>query len=334
MTGSGSVPPPLLFSGATSDTSIMSGTSGSDNIVFPVVDIALLTETFLAVGALLTTLCASDSKFGSRVQHSLHVIEQALDMFTPLGIAVSFNGGKDACVALFLLMIVLARKEQLGYLCGSGMEGKKMRVVYFEKDEFPAVRDFLDEVCGKFGLTLTRYREDYKEGMRDLVENKNIKGVLMGQRYGDPWTNEMRDFEPSTPGWPEFQRVNPILKWTYSQVWKFLRGCDLPYCPLYGQGYTSLGEAKDTVQNIALLKEDGTYMHAADLHDESLERSNRTPTANSPATRVQSCSPANVKGASGGENSEKILKKSAFDFSELDGALEKETESCNKNEDL
>ena len=63
----------------------------------------------------------------------------------------------------------------------------------------------------------------------------------------------------------------------YSLGLGFLRGCSLPYCSLYDEGYTSLGEAKETVKNAALLREDGTYRSAHELHDESLERSNRSP---------------------------------------------------------
>ena len=53
----------------------------------------------------------------------------------------------------------------------------------------------------------------------------------------------------SSPGWPAFMRVNPILEWSYSDVWNFLRVTQVEYCLLYDKGYTSIGNTADTSAN-------------------------------------------------------------------------------------
>ena len=78
-------------------------------------------------------------------------------------------------------------------------------------------------------------------------------------------------------------RVNPIIDWTYGQVWQFLCGNFLPYCSLYDDGYTSLGNVDNTIRTPALKRtrregggQEESYWPAYALTDWSLERAGRT----------------------------------------------------------
>jgi len=71
----------------------------------------------------------------------------------------------------------------------------------------------------------------------------------MGNRRTDPWSQNLSAICPSSQGWPIFTRVFPILDWSYSDVWGFLKEFDLTYCSLYDQGYTSLGEIHNSQKN-------------------------------------------------------------------------------------
>lgn len=87
--------------------------------------------------------------------------------------------------------------------------------------------------------------------------------------------------------WPKLMRINPIIDWYYMDVWNYLLAKKVPYCKLYDQGYTSLGNKKNTKPNKALAyytSTDGieknvslSYRPAYELRDsDALERAGRS----------------------------------------------------------
>jgi molybdenum cofactor synthesis domain-containing protein len=133
------------------------------------------------------------------------------------------------------------------------------------------------EAASQSGLILEEIELGYKEGMIQLLaRHPGIKAIFMGQRKTDPYGAHLDEVHPSDSdrGWPLFLRVNPILAWSFKDVWNFLRGYKLDYCCLYDQGYTSLGDVHKTRKNDDLLVE-GKYMPAYMLGDELKERSGR-----------------------------------------------------------
>lgn len=99
-----------------------------------------------------------------------------------------------------------------------------------------------------------------------------MKAILVGTRRTDPHGGNLTHFDETDRGWPSFMRVHPVIDWHYAEIWtvclgasnaspraselilppQFIRHLDIPYCPLYDKGYTSLGGTTDTHPNPAL----------------------------------------------------------------------------------
>lgn len=130
-----------------------------------------------------------------------------------------------------------------------------------------------------YGIKVELFSADFKGEVKKLIDSQGTKAIIMGNRRSDPWSRDLEPICKSSPGWPEFIRVFPILDWNYNQVWHFLRAYEQPYCSLYDEGYTSLGEMDNSQKNPHLREEleDGTirYLPAYMLTDEDKERESR-----------------------------------------------------------
>jgi FAD synthetase len=127
------------------------------------------------------------------------------------------------------------------------------------------------------------YSANFKEEVQKLIDSQHVKAIVMGNRRSDPWSRDLESICHSSAGWPFFYRVFPILDWSYHDVWSFLKGFELPYCSLYDEGYTSLGETDNSIKNPHLRvvdrDENGVevekYQPAYLLKDETFERESR-----------------------------------------------------------
>ena len=212
--------------------------------------------------ASIAALSARNPDLGAKIAQALGVIERCLALYGVQHTCFSFNGGKDSTVLLHLLRVAVARHWAAAGGAGAGAAAapdadaafREMPIMFFQTDdEFPELLAFIEAVKAQLGLTYVLFDGvPYKEGLETMVRDGRLRAAVMGQRRGDPYTDDLDHFSPSTAGWPPFMRVSPVLLWGYADTWAFLRGCGLPYCALYERGYTSIGYVRNTVPNEAL----------------------------------------------------------------------------------
>nr|XP_009862013.1 FAD synthase [Ciona intestinalis] len=209
-----------------------------------------------------------------KVKSSLEVLEETLRKYEPHEICVGFNGGKDCTALLHLYHAALCR-------AGIEINPTNFKALYI-KDKYPfeEVEQFMESSVIRYKFHLTTMTGDMKQALEALKrDHPSIKAVVMGTRCSDPHSMDLSSFTMTDSDWPRFMRVNPLLHWTYHDVWKFMRKLYLPYCVLYDKGYTSLGSRDKTERNKKLLTTNihgsSMYLPAYTLQDGDLERNGR-----------------------------------------------------------
>nr|XP_023018916.1 FAD synthase-like [Leptinotarsa decemlineata] len=208
------------------------------------------------------------------IRRALEVIEECFESYGAENIFLSFNGGKDCTVLLHLVYTVL-RMKYPNY--------KKPILCHYVKSEdtFSEQDRFISQCQTYYNLDIISVTLEMKEALGQLLKCRpNLKACLMGTRKTDPYSGELSVFQMTDPDWPQVMRVNPILHWHYSDIWDYLLYYKIPYCKLYDMGYTSLGNASNTIKNPSLAYFDEklgaeSYLPAYKMMNESEERSGR-----------------------------------------------------------
>src|SRR5438128_565068 len=111
-------------------------------------DLALSLQKFITISTGPET---TDPQFAARLTRALTTIRQALHVYRPGELCLSFNGGKDCTVVLYLVLAVAAGLPT--YPAGATLHG--VRIVYFqESDEFPEVVEFMNATAAQLGIQI------------------------------------------------------------------------------------------------------------------------------------------------------------------------------------
>ncbi|KAL9331989.1 hypothetical protein ACSQ67_001599 [Phaseolus vulgaris] len=199
-----------------------------------------------------------DRRLQTKYKNATYVVQRALTLYSIEEVAFSFNGGKDSTVLLHILRAGYFLHKKGQNSVNGDLKDFPIRTIYFESPcAFPEINSFTYDTAATYGLQIDTISLDFKSGLEALLKEKPIRAIFLGVRIGDPTAVGQEQFSPSSPGWPPFMRVNPILDWSYS--------------------YTSIGSIHDTVPNSLLCVSNSSYKFkpAYLLADGRLERAGR-----------------------------------------------------------
>jgi phosphoadenosine phosphosulfate reductase len=137
---------------------------------------------------------------------------------------------------------------------------------------FPETYQFIDDLTERLQLNLKVYRSPRTPAWQEAVQGQRwtqgvaglesynrenkvepLKRALDELKVGTWFTGLRRDQSSTRADTPfvqftgDYFKVSPIADWTDRDVYRYLKAHDLPYHPLWDQGYVSIGDTHTTV---------------------------------------------------------------------------------------
>ncbi|TDG40122.1 hypothetical protein AWZ03_013458 [Drosophila navojoa] len=181
-----------------------------------------------------------------RVRTAYDFFDQTLMQYKISQLIFCFNGGKDCTVLLDLLM---------GYCAQRNIDSGQIPMLYIESDDsFEEIDDFVKHCVRRYKVKLIKYKDSLKVALTQMTHDMPlIKAVFVGSRNTDPYCENLKAMQKTDSDWPDMMRLNPLLEWSYHDIWHYIHIYKVPYCSLYARGYTSIGYKSNTFPNPHLL---------------------------------------------------------------------------------
>lgn len=175
------------------------------------------------------------------ITHSKEILEQALESYSPLGVASSF--GKDSMVLLHLAKTIKPDIQVFSVMT----RFKPLETLAF-KEYVTSIWDLnIKTYCSNRVIPDNLHKTDPNSCCQILkvlptkaaISDLQLQAWVAGLRRDEGRTRHNFDY------FEEYEenivKVNPILDWTEADVWKYHAIHSIPVHPLYMKGYRSLG---------------------------------------------------------------------------------------------
>jgi len=181
-----------------------------------------------------------DQKVATAIELIQHYEPMALEL-SEEGYYVAFSGGKDSIV-MERLFKMAGVKYKAWY---NNVTIDPPELVQFIKRQYPEVRwnnpgkhliSMMSEKAAGPPTRLVRWCcEIYKEqGGNGCFKAIGVRAEESPRRKGS-WQTITMHRQSGLP------IISPILYWTESDVWEFIKQQEMPYCSLYDEGFSRLG---------------------------------------------------------------------------------------------